>query len=47
MQKTVFMLEKIIRLLIKNESLKYLNKPAKVPNKDYDCFGCEQLVNVI
>lgn len=39
--------ESQIRGKIKLESLKYLNKIAQVPNKKYDCFDCEQLVNTI
>lgn len=36
-----------IREKIKLESLKHLNKIARVPNKSYDCFDCEQLINTI
>lgn len=41
------MYEICLRMMIVEESLKHLNKIAKVPNKDYDCFDCEQLINVI
>ena len=39
--------ENQLRQLIKLESLKHLNKIAQVPNKTYDCFDCEQLINVV
>lgn len=39
--------ENQLRQLIKLESLKHLNKVAQVPNKAYDCFDCEQLINVV
>lgn len=39
--------ENQIREKIKIESLKHLNKVAQVPNKEYDCFDCEQLINTI
>lgn len=41
------MLENEIREKIKLESLKHLNKIAQVPNKSFDCFDCEQLINVV
>lgn len=39
--------ENQIREKIKIESLKHLNKIAQVPNKEYDCFDCEQLINTV
>lgn len=39
--------ENQIREKIKIESLKHLNKIAQVPNKEYDYFDCEQLINTI
>lgn len=39
--------ENNLRMRIIQESQKYLNKIARVPNKEYDCFDCEQLINVI
>lgn len=39
--------ESNLRMRIMEESLKHLNKVAQLPNKDYDCFDCEQLINVI
>lgn len=39
--------ENQLRQLIQLESLKHLNKIAQVPNKSYDCFDCEQLINVV
>lgn len=41
------MIENEIREKIKLESVKHLNKIAQVPNKSYDCFDCEQLINVV
>lgn len=36
-----------IRKRICNEALKHLGKPAKKFNRDFDCFDCEQLVQVV
>lgn len=41
------MIEICLRYMIINESLKYLGYEAKVPNHEYDCFDCEQLINVV
>ncbi len=41
------MCEEQIREKIKLEVLKHVNKIAKIPNKDYDCFDCEQLINTV